>query len=87
MKSYPGSKQFYVLRNTNMPAVLTENGFYTNKEECALLMKSEIRQKIADAQDYKVPATIDDPGILPEIELALKKMGYAQARAEMQRAS
>ncbi len=49
LKSYPGSKQFYVLRNTNMPAVLTECGFYTNKEECALLMKSEIRQKIADA--------------------------------------
>ncbi len=49
LKSYPGSKQFYVLRNTNMPAVLTENGFYTNKEECALLMKNEIRQKIADA--------------------------------------
>ena len=49
LKSYPGSKQFYVLRNTNMPAVLTENGFYTNKEECALLMKSEIRQKIANA--------------------------------------
>jgi len=49
LKSYPGSKQFYVLRNTNMPAVLTENGFYTNKEECALLMKNKIRQKIADA--------------------------------------
>lgn len=49
LKSYPGSKQFYVLRNTNMPAVLTENGFYTNKEECALLMKNDIRQKIADA--------------------------------------
>ena len=49
LKSYPGKKQFYVLRNTNMPAVLTENGFYTNKKECALLMKTEIRQKIAEA--------------------------------------
>ena len=49
LKSYPGKRQFYVLRNTKMPAVLTENGFYTNKEECRLLMKSEIRQKIADA--------------------------------------
>ncbi len=49
LKSYPGKKQFYVLRNTNMPAVLTENGFYTNKKECAELMKHEIRQKIADA--------------------------------------
>ncbi len=49
LKSYPGRKQFYVLRNTSMPAVLTENGFYTNKAECAMLMKAEIRQKIADA--------------------------------------
>jgi N-acetylmuramoyl-L-alanine amidase len=49
LKSLPGKKQFYVLRNTSMPAVLTENGFYTNKEECRLLMKDSIRQKIADA--------------------------------------
>ena len=44
-------------------------------------------QKIADAEDYKVPATIDDPSILPEIETALKKMGYAQPRMEMRKAS
>ncbi len=49
LKSYPGKKQFYVLRNTKMPAVLTENGFYTNKAECKLLLKDSIRQKIADA--------------------------------------
>jgi N-acetylmuramoyl-L-alanine amidase len=49
LKSYPGSKQFYVLRNTKMPAVLTENGFYTNKEECRLLLQDSTRQKIADA--------------------------------------
>ena len=42
-------KQFYVLRNTNMPAVLTENGFYNNKKEVALLIRDDIRQKIADA--------------------------------------
>ena len=34
-------------------------------------------QKIADSQDYKMPATIDDPGILPEITDALKTLGYA----------
>jgi N-acetylmuramoyl-L-alanine amidase len=49
LKSYPGSKQFYVLRNTKMPAVLTENGFYTNKEETRLLLQDATRQKIADA--------------------------------------
>jgi propionyl-CoA synthetase len=34
-------------------------------------------QKIADGQEYKVPATIDDPAILPEIAEALQGIGYA----------
>jgi propionyl-CoA synthetase len=39
-------------------------------------------QKIADSEDYKMPATIDDPGILPEIAEALKSLGYAVPKAE-----
>jgi propionyl-CoA synthetase len=35
-------------------------------------------QRIADSQDYKVPATIDDPAILGEIGDALKPVGYAK---------
>ncbi len=35
-------------------------------------------QKIADGQDYKAPATIDDPTILPEIAAALSGAGYAK---------
>lgn len=42
-------KVFYVLQNTSMPAVLTECGFYTNKEETELLRRDDIRQMIADA--------------------------------------
>ena len=34
--------------------------------------------KIADGQDFKMPATIDDPAILDEIRDALKPLGYAQ---------
>ena len=34
-------------------------------------------QKIADSETYKMPATIDDPAILDEIESALKDIGYA----------
>ena len=34
-------------------------------------------QKIANAEEFKTPATIDDPGILPEIAEALKEIGYA----------
>ncbi len=33
--------------------------------------------KIADGQDFKIPATIDDPAILDEIKTALVPMGYA----------
>jgi N-acetylmuramoyl-L-alanine amidase len=40
-------KQFYVLKNTRMPAILTENFFMDNEEECkSILMTREGRQKI-----------------------------------------
>ena len=34
---------FYVLKNTNMPAVLTENFFMDCKEECKWLMTEEAK--------------------------------------------
>jgi propionyl-CoA synthetase len=37
-------------------------------------------QKIADNQDYKMPATIDDPAILDGIDSALQSIGYSIAR-------
>ena len=39
---------FQVLRDTNMPAVLIEHGFYTNKEECEKLKDDDFRQKCAE---------------------------------------
>lgn len=42
-------KSFYVLQHTKMPAVLTENGFYTNEPECRELMKEDVKDIIADA--------------------------------------
>ncbi|MEA3276903.1 MAG: propionyl-CoA synthetase [Pseudomonadota bacterium] len=35
-------------------------------------------KKVADGQEYRMPATIDDPAIIGEIEVALKEIGYAQ---------
>ena len=35
-------------------------------------------QKIADVEEWKMPATIDDPAILDEITEALKSIGYAE---------
>jgi len=34
--------------------------------------------KIADSQEFKMPATIDDPAILDEIRDALQTLGYAK---------
>ncbi len=34
--------------------------------------------QIADAEDFKMPATIDDPAILDEIKAALQGLGYAK---------
>ncbi|MBT5307797.1 MAG: AMP-binding protein, partial [Rhodospirillaceae bacterium] len=37
-------------------------------------------QKIADNVEYKMPATIDDPTVLDEIEVALESLGLASKR-------
>ena len=37
-------------------------------------------QKIADNKEWKLPATIDDPATLDEMEEALVKIGFAKAR-------
>ena len=36
-----------------------------------------VMRNIADSKPYRTPATIDDPGILPEIRSALQGIGYA----------
>ncbi|MBM3540770.1 MAG: propionyl-CoA synthetase [Alphaproteobacteria bacterium] len=36
-------------------------------------------QKIANGEDYKLPATIDDPAVLPEIAQSLAGAGFARA--------
>jgi N-acetylmuramoyl-L-alanine amidase len=61
LKSRP-DRQFYVLRKTAMPAVLTENGFYNNRHEVKLLLSDSMRQKIADAHVAAI-LEIEDNGI------------------------
>lgn len=56
-------KPLYVLQKTIMPAILTENGFYNNKEEVKELMKDSVRQKIADAHVEAI-LEIEKNGIL-----------------------
>lgn len=56
---------FAVLKDTDMPAILIEHGFYTNKEECAKLKTDEFRQKCAIA---------DAKGILEFLNIEYKEM-------------
>jgi N-acetylmuramoyl-L-alanine amidase len=46
------AERFYVIRNTNMPSVLIEHGFYTNKSEVEQLKSPAFREQLAiiDAQ-------------------------------------
>jgi N-acetylmuramoyl-L-alanine amidase len=41
--------RFYVLMHTKMPAILTENGFFTNEVECKKMMTYEFRDSIAQS--------------------------------------
>ena len=55
-----GLKQsnFYIIKNTSMPAVLTENGFYSNEKECKKLMNPDFQYKKAE-QHYKAIKEIE----------------------------
>lgn len=44
-----GRDDLSILRKTNMPAVLTENGFYTNEAECYQLLDDDFRERIVQA--------------------------------------
>ena len=46
-KSTYKEEDFYILKNTTCPSILTENGFYTNKEECRKMLDDYWRKKIA----------------------------------------
>lgn len=42
-------ENFYIIAKTLCPAVLLENFFYDNQEECAFLLKDETKRRVADA--------------------------------------
>ena len=41
-------ENFYVLQKSKCPAVLLENFFYDNRDECTWLLKDETKERIAD---------------------------------------
>ena len=48
-KKIQDGSSFYVVKNTKMPAILTECGFITNEKDRNYLKTEKGRQKIADA--------------------------------------
>ena len=42
-------ENFYILEKSRCPAVLLENFFYDNKEECAWMLQEETKRRIASA--------------------------------------
>ena len=53
---------FYVLRKTHMPAILSENGFMTNLHDANALMESETRECIASAH-FAMMQEIEENGL------------------------
>jgi len=53
---------FYVLRKTHMPAVLSENGFMTNFDDASDLMDPDVREAIANAH-FAMIQEIEENGL------------------------
>ena len=51
------------------------------KTRSGKILRGTVR-RIADGEDYPLPATIDDPAILSEIDDALAKAGYAKRQPD-----
>lgn len=64
-RSNKGGKEenFYILKNSNCPAILTENGFYTNEEECKKMLEFYWQKEIALAH-YKAIQDIEFKNLL-----------------------
>ena len=50
--------------------------FPSPKTRSGKILRGTMR-RIADGEEYRFPATIEDPDVLPEIEEALRGLGYA----------
>jgi N-acetylmuramoyl-L-alanine amidase len=59
-------KQFYVLRKTSMLAILTENGFYNNRQEVEQLMQDGFRQTIAKAH-FDAIMEVESKGVFTKV--------------------
>ena len=52
--------EFYILRHTKCPAVLTENFFMDNPVDCRLMLSEDGRQRIAEAHYWAIKKILND---------------------------
>ena len=52
-------ENFYILAKSKCPAVLLENFFYDNPEECSFLLKEETKERIASAAALGIARYLD----------------------------
>jgi propionyl-CoA synthetase len=70
-----------MIRETIGPVAAFKNALVVDrlpKTRSGKILRSTMR-KIADAESWTMPATIDDPSILDEIASALRSIGYAES--------
>ena len=68
-----------LVRDQVGPVAVFKNAIVVNrlpKTRSGKILRGTMR-RIADSEDYKVPATIEDPAVLEEIREALTTLGYA----------
>ena len=60
-----GIKQsnFYIIKHSSMPAILTENGFYSNEKECKKLLNPQFQYEIAE-QHFRAILEIENNNII-----------------------
>lgn len=65
------SKSFYVLRKTKMPAILVENGFYTNRKEARYLRSGDYQDLLANGY-LEAIKRIEREGLMVGVEKNIK---------------
>jgi len=60
-----GIKQsnFYIIKNTSMSAILTENGFYSNEKQCKDLLNPQFQYNIAE-QHFRAILELENNNII-----------------------
>ncbi len=77
---------FYVLRNTKMPAILTENGFMDNKREAMLMLDKLFQKEVAIEHAKGICDYFDVPYIKEELVNKHKIIGEVTATFEQAQA-